>query len=78
MSVSFDGAPAIWPMVIFFRSMDATYSRSRCPAEDAKANITFFSGNEALSALARTSFPTKTIFFVGFIRRVSRIASSCV
>ena len=51
-------------MVIFFRSMETTRSASRCPAESAKANRTFFSGSAAASALACTLFPTKTMFFV--------------
>ena len=66
------------PMVIFFRSMETTRSASRCPAESAKANRTFFPGSAAASALACTLFPTKTMFFVRFARSVSRTESSCV
>ena len=71
-------APCSCPMVIFFKSMETTRSPSRCPAESAKANRTFFSGSAAASALACTLFPTKTMFFVRFARSVSRTESSCV
>lgn len=63
-------------MVIFFRSIDTTRSRSRCPAESENANMTFFSGrNEAIS-VARTLFPTKTMFFTLLARRVSVTAQT--
>lgn len=71
-------APGSCPMVIFFRSMETTRSDSRCPAESAKANRTFFSGSAAASALACTLLPTKTMFFVRFARSVYRTESSCV
>ena len=45
-------APGSCPMVIFFRSIETTRSASRCPAESAKENRTFFSGSAAASALA--------------------------
>ena len=71
-------APGSCPMVIFFRSMETTRSTSRCPAESAKANRTFFSGSAAANAFVCTLLPTKTMFFVRFARSVSRTESSCV
>ena len=73
ISSSLAGVWESGPMVIFFRSMDTTRSASRCPAEDAKAKSTFFSGSAAATALAHTSLPTKTMFRVGSARRASRI-----
>ena len=78
MRASLEGAPASWPMVIFLRSMDATWSLSRWPAADTKAKRTFFPGSEAARASARASLPTKTRFSVGLASRVSRTESSCV
>ena len=45
-----------------------------CPAFDT----ILLSGSAAASALACTLFPTKTMFFVRFVRSVSRTESSCV
>ena len=56
--------PTQLPNGDFFRSIETTRSGSRCPAESAKANKTFFSCSAAASALACTLLPTKTIFFV--------------
>ena len=78
ISPSSEGAPESGPMVIFFRSTDATRSLSRWPAEDAKPNSTFFSGSAAAVASARTLLPTKMMFFALLARRVSMIVSSWV
>ena len=48
------------------------------PAEEAKANITFFSGRAVTSFSGCTLLPRKTTFLLLLARNASRIVATCV